>query len=260
MPAYAEAVPDAKPGVITSLASPHKPSQSSSSAQCLEAVVASGMSGRFPESSSVEEFAHNLFSGVDMVTEDDRRWTPGVHGLPRRSGKLPDLAHFDSSFFGVSLRQAHAMDPQLRILLELTYEAIVDAGYNPSELRGRRIGVYVGVSSSESEEAWTSDPANVSGYALTGCQRAMFANRLSYTFDFKGPSFAIDTACSSSMAALQEAWAAVSGGEVEAAVVGGTNLTLKPQNSMQFNALNMLAADGKCKSFDASGNGWCFPP
>ena len=70
-----------------------------------------------------------------------------------------------------------------------------------------------------------------------------------------GPSFAIDTACSSSMVALQEAWAAVSEGEVEAAIVAGTNLTLKPQNSMQFNALNMLASDGKCKSFDASGNG-----
>ena len=74
-------------------------------------------------------------------------------------------------------------------------------------------------------------------------------------FSPSGPSFAIDTACSSSMVALQEAWTAVSGGEVEAAIVAGTNLTLKPQNSMQFNALNMLAADGKCKSFDASGNG-----
>ncbi|XP_063877296.1 fatty acid synthase-like isoform X1 [Scylla paramamosain] len=256
MPAYADTVPDTKPGVITSLTSLHKPVQVSESARGLEAVVVSGMSGRFPESASVDEFAHNLYSGIDMVTEDDRRWTPGVHGLPKRSGKLPDLAHFDSSFFSVSPRQAHAMDPQLRILLELTYEAIVDAGYNPSELRGRRIGVYVGVSSSESEEAWTADPANVSGYALTGCCRAMFANRISFTFDFKGPSFAIDTACSSSMVALQEAWAAVSGDEVEAAIVAGTNLTLKPQNSMQFNALNMLAADGKCKSFDASGNGY----
>lgn len=216
----------------------------------------SGMSGKFPESSSVEEFARNLYSGVDMVTEDDRRWTPGIHGLPRRSGKIPDLAHFDSAFFSVSPRQAHKMDPQLRLLLELTHEAILDAGMNPSELRGRRVGVYVGVSSSESEEAWTADPAQVTGYALTGCCRAMFPNRISYTFDFKGPSYAIDTACSSSMVALQVAWTAIMEGEIEAAVVGGTNLTLKPQNSMQFNSLNMLAADGKCKSFDCSGNGY----
>ncbi|XP_071547019.1 fatty acid synthase-like [Panulirus ornatus] len=258
MPAYADTLPETKPTdpqVITSL-STNKKSQTSAEARCRESVVVSGMSGRFPESNSVEEFAQNLFTGVDMVTDDARRWTPGAHGLPRRSGKLPDLAHFDSAFFSVSPRQAHSMDPQLRLLLELTYEAILDAGMNPSELRGRRVGVYVGVSSSESEEAWTVDPANVSGYALTGCCRAMFANRISYTFDFKGPSFAIDTACSSSMVALQTAWLAVSEGEIEAAVVGGTNLTLKPQNSMQFNALNMLAPDGKCKSFDASGNGY----
>nr|XP_045622655.1 fatty acid synthase-like [Procambarus clarkii] len=256
MPAYAETLAEAKPAdpqVITQLANDTK---KSAKAGGREGVVVSGMSGRFPESNNVQEFADNLFSGVDMVTEDSRRWTPGVHGLPLRSGKLPDLAHFDSAFFSVSPRQAHAMDPQLRLLLELTYEAILDAGVNPSELRGRRVGVYVGVSSSESEEAWTADPANVSGYALTGCCRAMFPNRLSYTFDFKGPSFAIDTACSSSMIALQTAWSAVSEGEVEAAVVGGTNLTLKPQNSMQFNALNMLAPDGKCKSFDASGDGY----
>lgn len=260
MPAYADTLP-AKPSshtVYSHLAhDEHKGDANSSGAgDGAKAVVVSGMSGRFPESSSVEEFASNLYSGVDMVTEDDRRWTPGLHGLPRRSGKLPDLGHFDSSFFSVSPRQAHNMDPQLRLLLEVTYEAIVDAGYNPSELRGRRVGVYVGVSTSETEEAWTSDPAKVSGYALTGCCRAMFANRISYTFDFKGPSFAIDTACSSSMVALQQAWRAVTEGEVEAAIVGGTNLTLKPQNSMQFNALNMLATDGKCKSFDASGNGY----
>ncbi|KAK3875727.1 hypothetical protein Pcinc_019416 [Petrolisthes cinctipes] len=258
MPAYADAVPTKPPHprVISSLAQPDKDHAKAGGARGVEAVVVSGMSGRFPESNNVEQFATNLFDGVDMVTQDDRRWTPGLHGLPTRSGKLLDLSHFDSSFFGVSPRQAHAMDPQLRLLLELTYEAVVDAGYNPSELRGRRIGVYIGVSSSESEEAWTSDPASVSGYALTGCCRAMFPNRISYTFDFKGPSFAIDTACSSSMVALQQAWRAVSEGEIEAAVVGGTNLTLKPQNSMQFNALNMLSADGKCKAFDASGNGY----
>ncbi|KAG7154441.1 Fatty acid synthase-like [Homarus americanus] len=256
MPAYAETLPDTKPTHPHMISSLTNGKKSSAGAMRREGVAVSGMSGRFPESNSVEEFAYNLYNGVDMVTEDGRRWTPGAHGLPRRSGKLPDLAHFDSAFFSVSPRQAHAMDPQLRLLLELTYEAILDAGMNPSELRGRRVGVYMGVSSSESEEAWTADPANVSGYALTGCCRAMFPNRISYTFDFKGPSFAIDTACSSSMVALQTAWSAVSEGEVEAAIVGGTNLTLKPQNSMQFHALNMLASDGKCKSFDATGNGY----
>ncbi|XP_076049052.1 fatty acid synthase-like [Oratosquilla oratoria] len=253
MPAYTEVVPVVRHDSTSMGASllpttcPRRP---------LETVVVSGMSGRFPESSSIEEFAENLYGGVDMVTEDGRRWQPGVHGLPTRNGKIPDLRHFDASFFNVSPRQAHYMDPQLRILQELTYEAIIDAGVNPQELRGRRVGVYVGVSNSETEDLQTQDADNISGYGLTGCCRAMFANRISFAFDFKGPSYAVDTACSSSMVALQNAWSAISLGEIEAAVVAGAHLTLKPQSSMQFDNLGMLAHDGKCKAFDESGNGY----
>lgn len=148
------------------------------------------------------------------------------------------------------------MDPQLRMLLELTYEAIVDAGYNPSELRGTRTGVFIGVSSSESDEYWTQDPDRVNGYGLTGCCRAMFPNRLSYTFDFSGPSYAIDTACSSSMFALQQAVQAMRDGQCDSAIVGGCNLLLKPASSLQFHRLNMLSPQGMCKAFDSSGNGY----
>ncbi|KOB67851.1 Fatty acid synthase, partial [Operophtera brumata] len=114
-----------------------------------------------------------------------------LHGLPERNGKLKDLAHFDNTFFGVHAKQAHLMDPQLRLLLELTHECIVDAGLSPAELRGSRTGVYVGVSNSETEELWTADPDKINGYALTGCCRAMFPNRISYTFDLQGPSYAV---------------------------------------------------------------------
>lgn len=110
----------------------------------------------------------------------------GIHGLPARTGKLKTLDHFDATFFGVHAKQAHAMDPQLRLLLELTYEAIVDAGYNPNKMRGSNTGVFVGASTSETEEFWGLDPETLNGYALTGCCRAMFPNRISYTFDFKG--------------------------------------------------------------------------
>lgn len=78
------------------------------------------------------------------------------------------------------------MDPQLRLMLELTHEALIDAGVNPVEVRGSKTGVFVGVSSSESEEFWTMDPDQVNGYGLTGCARSMFSNRISYTFDFNG--------------------------------------------------------------------------
>ncbi|XP_063827966.1 fatty acid synthase [Ostrinia nubilalis] len=223
---------------------------------CDDDIVLTGISGRLPDSNSIEEFAKNLFEGVDLVTADDRRWPPGLHGLPERNGKLKNLELFDATFFGVHAKQAHLMDPQLRLLLESTHEAIVDAGYSPAELRGSRTGVYVGVSNSESEEMWTQEPDKINGYALTGCCRAMFPNRISYTFDLKGPSYAVDTACSSSLFALAQAFTAIRAGHCDAAIVAGSNLCLKPGNSLNFHRLSMLAPDGRCAAFDASGRGY----
>lgn len=212
--------------------------------------------GRLPESSNIEEFKQQLFDGIDLVTDDERRWPSGLHGLPTRTGKLKDLKSFDATFFGVHAKQAEVMDPQLRILLELTHEAIVDAGINPAEVRGTKTGVFIGVSDSESDEFWTADPDLVNGYGLTGCCRAMFPNRISYTFDFSGPSFAVDTACSSSLYAFNQAVVAMRTGQCDAAIVGGVNLVLKPTSSLQFHRLNMLSPEGMCKAFDASGNGY----
>ncbi|XP_061709202.1 fatty acid synthase-like isoform X2 [Cydia pomonella] len=218
-------------------------------------VVLTGLSGRLPESSNIEEFAQQLFDGVDLVTADDRRWTPDLYGLPERSGKLKDLKHFDAGFFRVHAKQAHVMDVQLRLLMEVVHEAIVDAGLNPTELRGSRTGVYVGVSNSETEEVWYANTDNVTGYTVTGCARSMFANRISYTFDLNGPSLAIDTACSSSMFALAHAFDAIRNGSCDAAVVAGTHVCLKP-STVNFKKLNMLSPEGRCAAFDASGRGY----
>ncbi|XP_069511428.1 fatty acid synthase [Ambystoma mexicanum] len=223
----------------------------------MEDIVIAGIAGRLPESENLQEFWENLINGVDMVTEDDRRWRPGLFGLPLRNGKLKDVSKFDASFFGVHPKQAHTMDPQLRLLLEVSYEAIVDGGINPALLRGTNTGVWVGVSGSEAGEAFSRDPEELLGYSMTGCQRAMFANRISYFFDFKGPSLSIDTACSSSLLALENAFKAILHGECEAAIIGGVNLLCKPHTSVQFMKLGMLSPDGACKSFDASGNGYC---
>ena len=219
-------------------------------------IVISGFSGRLPESENIEEFKQQLFDGIDLVTDDERRWPRGIHGLPARIGKLKDLSSFDATFFGVHAKQANVMDPQLRMLLEVTQEAIVDAGINPSEIRGSRTGVFIGVSSSESDDFWTSDPDKVNGYGLTGCCRAMFPNRVSYTFDFTGPSFAVDTACSSSLYAMHQAILSMRTGQCDSAIIGGVNLILKPTSSLQFHRLNMLSPDGACKAFDAAGNGY----
>ena len=151
-----------------------------------EEVVVSGVAARLPESENMKEFRDNLMNNIDMVTEDNRRWEPGMHGLPRRNGKLKDISKFDASFFGVHPKQANAMDPQLRLLLEVTYESLVDAGIDPANARGSKTGVFIGCSASEAHDAWSSQPEKLTGYEMTGCTRSMFANRLSYYFDFKG--------------------------------------------------------------------------
>ncbi|KAM5135188.1 fatty acid synthase-like isoform 1-T1 [Mantella aurantiaca] len=223
----------------------------------MEEIVIAGMAGRMPESNNMQEFWENLIQGVDMVTADDRRWKQGLYGLPSRNGKLKEIDKFDALFFSVHPKQAHTMDPQLRILLEIAYEAIVDGGINPSELRGTNTGVWVGVGGSDAFEAFSRDPEKLVGYSIIGCQRAMLSNRISYFFDFKGPSVAVDSACSASLFALENAYKAIYHGECNAAIVCGVNLIFKPNTSVQFMKLGMLSPEGACKSFDASGNGYC---
>lgn len=122
--------------------------------------------GRFPESSNIDEFKQKLFDGVDCVTANDKRWPKGFLGLPERTGNLLNIDKFDAAFFSINPKQANFMDPQSRILLEVTYECIVDAGYNPAEIRGSNIGVFIGVSHSESHDLWTQDVDTVNGKIL----------------------------------------------------------------------------------------------
>ncbi|XP_017099797.2 fatty acid synthase [Drosophila bipectinata] len=222
-------------------------------------IVISGLSGKLPESSNIEEFKYNLLNGIDMVTDDPRRWEAGIYGLPERMAKMKDtdLEKFDDKFFSVHQKQAELMDPCMRMLLELTHEAIIDAGINPAQLRGSRTGVYIGLSFVETEhEIPNMEPSSINGYCLTGCARAMFANRISYTFDFKGPSFIVDTACSSSLVALNHAFADMRAGRCDYAVVAGVNLILKPIFALQFLRLGIVSHDGSCKTFDAAANGY----
>ncbi|KAI1292130.1 Fatty acid synthase [Halotydeus destructor] len=219
-------------------------------------IAIAGISGRFPESDNIDELSDNLFNHVDMVTEDDRRWPKGLYGLPARSGKIKDLSKFDAQFFGIPGKQASAMDPQIRMLLEATYEAICDAGVSPATLRGTRTGVYVGASLAEMAEALVEDLPSVDGYAATGSMRYMFANRISHSFDFKGPSVVMDTACSSSFMALHQAFLGLRTGRCEQAIVGAVNIGLSPMTPYQYHKLNLLAPDGKCKHLDSAANGF----
>ncbi|KAK8763327.1 hypothetical protein V5799_034065 [Amblyomma americanum] len=107
-------------------------------AAAAEDIVVTGFSARFPQADSLAEFKEKLYAGFDFVTDDEIRWPRGHLGLPARMGKIRDLSLFDAEFFGVPPKQAHLMDPQMRFLLETCYEAIVDSGYDPQALRGRR--------------------------------------------------------------------------------------------------------------------------
>ncbi|KAK8766020.1 hypothetical protein V5799_007201 [Amblyomma americanum] len=171
-------------------------------------------------------------------------------------GKIRDLSLFDAEFFGVPPRQAHSMDPQMRLLMETSYEAIVDSGYDPATLRGRRVGVFIGCNNCESHEAFSFDADNNDGYGLVGSSLSMLASRITHSFDFQGLSMAVDSGCSSTMAALNQAVLSIRYGLCEAAVVGGSALCLKPASSLGFLRLGMLSPEGKCMTFDSRANGY----
>ena len=131
-------------------------------------VVISGISGRFPNSNNMHEFSDNLYNKVDMVDDDERRWNHTNAEIPRRIGKVNNIEKFDAKFFGVHHKQAHTMDPQCRILMEHTYEAILDSGVNPKSLRGSRTGVFIGACYNESEKHWLYEKIPKDGFGIVG--------------------------------------------------------------------------------------------
>jgi fatty acid synthase, animal type len=131
-------------------------------------IVISGVSGRFPNSDNIGIFAENLYNKVDMIDDDERRWRHTNPEIPKRSGKINNLEKFDASFFGVNFKQARSMDPQGRMLLEHSYEAVLDAGINPKSLRGSKTGVFIGVSFNESEKLWIYEKISKEGFGVSG--------------------------------------------------------------------------------------------
>ncbi|KAI8441932.1 hypothetical protein MSG28_005604 [Choristoneura fumiferana] len=137
-------------------------------------------------------------------------------------------------------------------------EGKVEAAYgvNPKELKNKKVGVFVGACFSESEKTWFYEKMQVNGFGITGCSRAMLANRVSYWLGVTGPSYTVDSACSSSLYALEHAFRAIRDGHCDSAIVGGSNLCLHPYVSLQFSRLGVLSPDGSCKSFDNNANGY----
>ncbi|XP_062548539.1 fatty acid synthase-like [Armigeres subalbatus] len=223
-----------------------------------ESVVISGIAGRFPQSDNVREFARNLYDMRDLVDDKETRFSHSIQAIPRRFGKINNLQKFDNQFFGYNRRQRDTMDPQQWMSLEHAFEAILDAGINPESLRGTRTGVFCGVCFSESgARMYYSALGNVEkGLGLQAFNKSYCALRLSYTFDLKGPSLVIDSACSSSLYAIDVAYRSILSGDCDAAIVTGANLTLHPFISYQFALLGVLASDGYCRPMDKGASGY----
>lgn len=215
----------------------------------------------------VESFWSLLIEGRSGITEVPAdRWNsdryyhsnPAVPGrmITKWGGFVDQLKSFDATFWGISPREAMRMDPQQRWLLEAAWEAIEDAGTAPSKLRQANIGVFVGIASNDYGVLQLSNDEHVDMHTNSGGTLSIAANRVSYLFDFTGPSVAVDTACSSALVAISLACQAIWSGECEAAITGGVNALITPQTSIGFSKATMLSPSGKCFAFDERADGY----
>lgn len=232
-----------------------------------EPIAIIGIGCRFPGADGPEAFWRELSEGVDAISEiPPDRWDvdafydpdPSVPGtaVTRRAGFVPGVDLFDFQFFGISPKESEQMDPQQRLLLEVAWEALEDAGQVPERLAGSDTGVFVGISTNDYSTVRAGDLRLIDAYSGTGNALSIAANRLSYFYDFHGPSIAIDTACSSSLVAVHLACRSLRDGECTVALAGGVNIILSPALMINFTKDKLIAPDGRCKAFDAGADGF----
>ncbi|GBG40878.1 polyketide synthase [Mycobacterium montefiorense] len=227
-----------------------------------------GLATRLPgDMNSPDETWQALMEGRDAITDlPEGRWSEfleeprlaeRVAAARTRGGYLKDIKGFDSEFFAVAKTEADNIDPQQRLALEMTWEALEHARIPASSLRGEAVGVYVGFTNNDYGFLAISDPTVAHPYAITGNSTAIIANRVSYFYDFRGPSVAVDTACSSSLVATHQAVQALRNGECDVAVAGGVNALITPAVTLGFDEIGaVLAPDGRIKSFSSDADGY----
>jgi phthiocerol/phenolphthiocerol synthesis type-I polyketide synthase C len=233
-----------------------------------EAVAIIGMSGRFPGAPNPDALWRLLTEAGDAIQEipperydidavfDPIPRTPG-RTVSRWGGLLDDIDCFDAEFFGISPREAARMDPQQRMLLEVAYNALEDAGQPLERLVGSDTGVFVGQLGGDYWHLQSQRKDELDLYSMMGAaSRAVSSGRLSYAFDLRGPSLTVDTACSSSLVAVHLALLSLRAGECSLALAGGVNLVLRSEDGVIFSGAGMLAGDGRCKFGDASADGF----
>ncbi|XP_022912997.2 fatty acid synthase-like [Onthophagus taurus] len=221
-----------------------------------EAVVISGLSGRYPDADNTRIFAESLYNKIDLVSDDTRRWRKTHDEIPQRTGKINFINKLDAGYFGFPQRHAYYADPMLRVTLERAIEAIIDAGFNPTELEGTKTDIIVGVCSSETEKKMYYEHPVLNSGGVMSCARSMEAQILSYFLKLTGKSFIVDTACSSSIHAFNIAYENIRKGMCDQAIVTGVNICISPYFSLQFARLGMLSPEGICRAFDQDANGY----
>ncbi|MFN0154156.1 MAG: beta-ketoacyl synthase N-terminal-like domain-containing protein [Gaiella sp.] len=225
----------------------------------LEPIAIVGIGCRFPGADGGRAFWRLLSSATDAVADvpPGRRrdfMTPG--GGTQRAGLLEGVDGFDWRAFRIAPREAKFMDPQHRLLLEVAWEAFEDAGVPFEQVAGRPVGVYVAIMWNDYVRAQGRHPEELTGYSMTGNGFAFAAGRISYTFDLRGPSVAIDAACAGSLASLHAACQSLWLGENEMALAGGVNLVLAPDATAMLSQAGVLSTVGRCSTLDSAADGF----
>jgi acyl transferase domain-containing protein/acyl carrier protein len=229
-------------------------------------IAVIGMACRFPGAENYEEFWENLKQGKSSIKEiPQERWDwKSYWGDPQSKqnkinskwgGFIDHVDTFDLSFFGLSAREAKIMDPQQRIMLELSWSCFEDAGVCPSHLYGKKVGVFIGTAILDYKELQEKDFYSIDSYYALGIAHSVIPNRISHYFNFKGPSFPLDTACSSSLFAIHSAIQSLQNGECCMALAGGVNILLTPPRYICFSKMGILSPTGSCKTFDEDADG-----
>lgn len=227
-----------------------------------DAISVVGLSARFPGLESTPAFWCALRDGRRAVaTSSPAQWADdpvfaGTGAYTRSAALFDDLSGFDWRAFKLSPKEAARLDPQQRLLLEQVAEALDVAGLPHPRLRGRNVGVYVAAMWDDFLRLHTRASDRIDGYTVSGATRAFLANRISFTFDFTGPSVTLDAACASSLVALHQAARALASGEIELAVVAGVSVILAPDSMGMMCAANVLSRDGVCRPLDLDGDGF----
>jgi acyl transferase domain-containing protein/acyl carrier protein len=232
-----------------------------------EPVAIIGMGCRFPGASGPEAFWRVLRDAQDTLGEYLPGRFPFIDSVyagtnpagkvaTRAGGFLPGLDMFDTEFFGISPREAAFLDPQLRMLFEVSWEAVEDAGIPREQLAGSTTGVFMALWTSDYELALRDGSTDLDFHSTLGTGRYSASGRLSYFLDLRGPSITVDTACSSSLVAIHLACRSLWSGESEMALAGGANAILRPEISLIYSRAGMLSPDGRSKFGDASANGY----